>query len=336
MQDINLSQVDLNLLVGLDALLELQSVTAAARRLSLSQSAMSHQLRRLRVMFEDTLLVAGKGGMLVTPRAEQLRRPVRRALAELGRAIRGQQGFDPRTAQRTFVIACQDAVEVLGLPPMLDLISREAPGIQVDSRPIDPSTLAGLQEGSVDVVVGDDLEERFATRFPGLRTQVISNDEGVCLLRRGHPASAPTLTLDTFFALRHVILCPPLSQVDSLELRARTLGVELDVAARVSHLMSAPFVVASSDLAVVVPQRTANHFCSLVPLVIARVPKELRMSCELVMSWHERFEEDPSNRWLREVTARLTQAFDDEHSAETCGLTPRGPGILPGTEKAKA
>lgn len=313
MQDTHLAQVDLNLLVGLDALLELRSVTAAARRLGLSQSAMSHQLRRLREMFGDALLVPGKGGMVATPRADQLRSPVRRALGELGRAIRGQEGFDPTTAQRTFVIACKDVVEILGLPPMLDLISREAPGIQLDSRPIDRSTLTGLQEGYVDLVVGNDLEVRFGGRIPGLRTSVISSSEGVCLVRRGHAIVDQRLTLDRFLHLRHVVLGPEMSIPGSIEHRARELGVELDVAARVSHLMAAPFAVASSDMAVVLPRAMAYHFCSLVPVAIVPLPAELKMSTDLLMSWHERFEEDPSNKWLRQATARLTKAFDDQY-----------------------
>ncbi len=310
MHDVHLAQVDLNLLVGLDALLELRSVTAAARRLGLSQSAMSHQLRRLRETFEDPLLVPGKGGMVATPRAEQLQSPVRRALSELGRALRGEQVFDPRTACRTFVIACKDAVEVLGLPPMLDLISREAPGLRLDARPIDPSTVAGLQEGYVDLVIGNDIEEQFGTRIPGLCTRVISTDEAVCLVRVGHPASGDVLDLDRYLSLRHIVLCSPHSHADSVEGRVQKLGAELDVAARVSHFMTAPFAVGGSDLVVTVPRRLADHFCQLVPLQQVGLPPELAMSTDLVMSWHERFEEDAANRWLREATARLTALFD--------------------------
>lgn len=324
MHDSHLSQVDLNLLVGLDVLLELRSVSAAARQLGLSQSAMSHQLRRLRETFDDSLLVAGKGGMVATPRAEQLRAPVRRALSELGRALRGEQGFDPSTATRTFVIASKDVVEVLGLPPMLRVISLEAPGIQLDSRPIDATTPACLQEGTIDLVIGHDLEARFATRLPGLRTQIVSTDQSVCLLRQGHPAAEQAFTLDAFLALRHVIIGASFPYADSIEVRAREVGVELDIAARVSHFMAAPFAVASSDLVAVVPERIAHHFCELVPLVVVPLPEALRMSTDLVMSWHERYEEDPSNRWLREVTARLTLSFDrkDCEGVACCG--PRG------------
>jgi DNA-binding transcriptional LysR family regulator len=313
MQSVHLSQIDLNLLVSLDSLLELRSVTSAARRLGLSQSAMSHQLRRLREMFSDPLLVAGKGGMVPTPRAEQMHAPVRRALSELGRAMQGRMEFDPRTAERTFVIASKDVVEALGLPPMLELISREAPGIHIDARPIDLATPSGLQDGNVDLVIGTDLEQRFGARFPGLRTQVVSTDETVCMMRAQHPAAGRRLDVETFLKLRHVVLAPNVVGGDPIELTVRRMGRELDVAARVSHFMTAPFAVASSDLVVTVPRRIAAYFQKLVPLTFVELPDALRSSSDLVMSWHERFEEDPANRWLRQATAKLTTLFDEQN-----------------------
>lgn len=310
MKDVHLASIDLNLLVSLDALLELRSVTAAARRLGVSQSAMSHQLRRLRDMFDDPLLVVGKGGMVPTPRADQMHGPVRRALGELGRAVRGEAVFDPGTAARTFVIASKDVVEVLGLPPMLDLISRDAPGIQIDARPIDPSTPTGLQEGYIDLVIGVDFEARYGARFPGLRTRIISTDQTVCLVRPGHPIAADPLDLDTFLRLRHIVLSPTIAPGDPIENRVRKLGAELDIAARVSHFMTAPFAVANSDLVVTLPRRIARYFAQLLPLQLVPMPPELVFETDLTMSWHERFEEDPANRWLREATARLTEVFD--------------------------
>ena len=312
MQPVHLSQIDLNLLVSLDSLLELRSVTSAARRLGLSQSAMSHQLRRLREMFDDPLLVAGKGGMVPTPRAEQMHAPVRRALAELGRAMQGRVDFDPKTAERTLVIASKDVVEALGLPPMLELVSREAPGIRIDARPIDLATPAGLQDGNVDLVIGIDLEQRFGARFPGLRTQVVSTDETVCMLRVGHPAAGEPLDVDRFLELRHVVLAADVVGGEPIEQLVRRTGRELDVAARVSHFMTAPFAVATSDLAVTVPRRIARYFQKLVPLTFVELPDALRTTSDLIMSWHERFDEDPANRWLREATAKLTTVFDEE------------------------
>lgn len=311
MHETKLSQVDLNLLVGLDALLEVRTVTGAARKLGLSQSAMSHQLRRLRDLFGDALLVAGRGGMVATPRAEEIHGTVRRVLADVSRTIRGGDSFNPRAARHTFVIACRDSVEALGLPPMLDFISREAPGISIDSRPVGTNVLSRLEEGTVDLLLENEVESRFGPHGPGVRIRTISTDETVCLLRRGHPAACETLSLSAFAALRHVLVAPAAALEDSLEHRAAAAGVTLDVAARISNTMTAPFSVLAGDLAAVVPRRMANYFCSIAPLLVADLPDAVRSSTRRQMAWHERFEDDPPHRWLRGVVSEMSDAVNN-------------------------
>jgi DNA-binding transcriptional LysR family regulator len=325
MNDLHLSRVDLNLLVSLDTLLRVRSVSVAARQLGLSQSAMSHQLRRLREMFGDPLLASGKGGMVATPLAESLEGPVRRALGELGRAIRGEVGFDPRTAERTFVIATKDVVEVIGLPPLLDLISREAPGVRADVRPITSGTPAALQEGAVDLVIGPDLEAKFGARLPGVRTQALSTDDFVCIVREGHPALGGELDLETFLSLRHVVVTSDPTNDAPIEHAVHTLGRVRDVAARIAHFMSVPFVVGQSDLVATIPRRMADTFARLARLRVLSPPPSLDLpQSELVMSWHERCNEDPANRWLREVAARLSHLVDETCSASDDHDRPDG------------
>jgi DNA-binding transcriptional LysR family regulator len=214
MQPLHLSRIDVNLLVGLDTLLRERSVTTAAKRLGLSQSAMSHQLRRLRELFDDPILVGGRGGMVTTPLADTLEGPIRRALLDLGRAIRGELSFDPATAERTFTVATTDSVELLGLPPLLELLTREAPGIGVHGRPLGPSTFTALQEGDVDLVIGPDVELALGVPFPGLRCRVLAREPSVCVVRTDHPIVARArregaLSLERFLALRHVQVLPP-------------------------------------------------------------------------------------------------------------------------------
>jgi DNA-binding transcriptional LysR family regulator len=309
MQPIHLSRIDLNLLVSLETLLVERSVTQAARQLGLSQSAMSHQLRRLRELFDDPLLVAGKGGLVATPLAEAIAGPVRRALADLGRAIRGEVDFNPATAQRTFVIAAKDAVEILGLPALIDLIAREAPGVRADSQVLTPGTLASLQEGGIDLAIGPDLEEMYGVRFPGIRKQVLKSDVFACVVRQDHPAVHGEMTLELFLSLQHVVVLPDTRIGRSVDDELHKQGLKRKVTARISHFMSAPFVVAQSDLVAVLPRNLAEHFAMMVPLQIFATPLELPNS-ELVMTWHERFNDDPANRWLREVVARLSVQVD--------------------------
>src|SRR4051812_36000109 len=126
-----LSSIDLNLLVALDVLLETRSVTTTARRLSLSQSAMSHQLGRLRALTGDALLVRTGDGMVPTPRAVALSLPVREALAQLSSALSDSPVWDPSTARRTFHVGTSDYAELVLLPSLMARLARAAPGIDL-------------------------------------------------------------------------------------------------------------------------------------------------------------------------------------------------------------
>lgn len=138
---INLSRLDLNLLVALDALLAERSVTRAAARVGLGQSAMSHNLARLRALFGDELLTRAPEGMRPTPRALALFDPVRVALSQIQALVSRDEAFDPRTAERTFRVGLPDSVEVLAVPALLAHLCEAAPGIHLRLHTVDPSRL---------------------------------------------------------------------------------------------------------------------------------------------------------------------------------------------------
>src|SRR4051812_48254949 len=115
----NVSGLNLNLLVLLDALAEERNVTRAARRVGLTQSAASNALAQLRLLLRDPLFVRARRGVVPTERALALAGPVRQALQLLETALEGSQGFDARTARRTFVLAASDYAEYVVLPPLL-------------------------------------------------------------------------------------------------------------------------------------------------------------------------------------------------------------------------
>src|SRR6185369_14601673 len=127
MADDRLGAVNLNLLRALAALLAESSVTRAAARVGVTQSAMSHSLRQLREIFDDPLLVRGPRGMALTPRAQELSGPIRRGLAELSRAVAAGEPFDPARAARTFTLLTADFYSVVVLPPLFEILRREAP-----------------------------------------------------------------------------------------------------------------------------------------------------------------------------------------------------------------
>jgi DNA-binding transcriptional LysR family regulator len=130
----NLRNIDLNLLVTLEALLTEQNVTRAARRLHLSQPSVSIQLRKLRRIFADPLLSPAPGGMLPTTRAQALLQPLRTALAEMHHVLEPRHSFDPAAAQLTWQVAAADYAEYAILMPLLGHLRRAAPGVRIAVR----------------------------------------------------------------------------------------------------------------------------------------------------------------------------------------------------------
>ena len=152
---VNLGRIDLNLLVHLDALLAERSVTRAATRVGIGQSAMSHNLARLRDLFADELLTRGVEGMRLTPRAATLIEPVRAMLAQVEALVLREQGFDPATAERTFRFGLPDSMEILIMPALLERICERAPGIHLRLCNIDASRLLNeLDADEMDLAIG--------------------------------------------------------------------------------------------------------------------------------------------------------------------------------------
>src|SRR6516225_1962449 len=155
---VNFARIDLNLLVYLDALLRERSVTRAATRIGIGQSAMSHNLARLRELFGDELLTRGPDGMRLTPRAMALLEPLKTLLAQVEALVSRDQTFDPATAVRTFRFGLPDSMEILIMPRLLARMREVAPGIHLRLYNIDSSRLLDeLDADELDLAIGYDV-----------------------------------------------------------------------------------------------------------------------------------------------------------------------------------
>ncbi|MCA9691825.1 MAG: LysR family transcriptional regulator [Myxococcales bacterium] len=297
-----LGEINLNLLVALSALLEEVNVTRAAARLGVTQSAMSHNLRQLRAHFGDRLLVRGPRGMLLTAQAEALRGPLRRGLAELERVVRGQLRWAPAEEARVFRVAVGDFVSLRVLPPLIERLRREAPRVDVVIRRDDlREGPAQLETGELDVLVAYNLGDA-----PGLRQRALLRDGFSCLARVGHPAirGPGDLDLDRYCALSHVLIAPRGESGSFVETALERLGRRRRVALRVPYFLVAPLVVARSDLLLTAPTQLAEELAAHYPLQVLPAPIELPMFT-LHLIWHERFDDDPGHRWLRDALAQI-------------------------------
>lgn len=301
MQDDHGAAVDLNLLVALETLVEERNVTRAAARLGLTQSAMSHKLRRLREEFGDPLLVQGQKGMVATPAAERLLAPIRKGLREIRAALRTAEPFDPATSRRTFTVVTTDYAEFAILPKVLAYTTEHAPGVSATMREIWPGMFDALEDGSADLIVGPQLPPT-----TGLVQRRIAEDGFMCAVRRGHPRVGKTLDLDTYLSLKHVLVSPnarsPVGLVDDV-LAQR--GLSREIAIRVPHFLGGPFIVGQSDLCMTGPRALLLHTRDILGLQLFEPPLELPPT-RVFMVWHERASDDAGNLWLRELTARCT------------------------------
>ncbi|MBU6207330.1 MAG: LysR family transcriptional regulator, partial [Alphaproteobacteria bacterium] len=192
-------RLDLNLLVALDALLTEKSVSLAAERICLSQSATSSALGRLREYFGDELLVIKGRQMVLTARAEELIEPVRAVLEQIRTTISTVPVFDPATSDRTITIMASDYVTEVLLADTLNAIRARAPNMRFEIQTMSDSPIDRLERGSVDFLVTVDYA--ISADHP---SQILFEDGYVVIGWEGNPALQQPMTRELYFELGHV------------------------------------------------------------------------------------------------------------------------------------
>ena len=296
----NVRELDLNLLRVFDAVLRGRSVTAAAAQLSLTQPAVSNALARLRGAFDDALFLRTPQGMAPTPFARELAEPVRQALALLEAALAHGPGFDPATSSRSFRFYMSDLGQIEFLPPLLERVRRTAPQVRLEAVALEPEDIAGaLAAGSLDLAVGF-----LPALGPPLRRHALFKDPYLCLMRVDHPISA--LTRKKFLEASHALVTYRGGHRVVEEALERA-GVGRRIALRVPHFTVVPMVLERTDLILTLPARVARVFERRGSLKALAPPIPIPLA-EVAVHWHERFDADAGNRWLREQIAELLAA----------------------------
>jgi len=295
----NVQDVDLNLLRVFDAVLRERGVTPAAARLGLTQPAVSNALARLRALLGDALFVRTPQGMDATPFARELAEPVRQALVLLESALAHGPGFDPATATRAFRFYMSDLGQIEFLPPLVERVQRDAPNVRLEAIALDVEHIAdALATGALDLAIGF---------LPGLgapvRRRHLFRDPYVCLMRADHPGIEKKLTRKKFLEASHALVSYRGGH-RVIEEALERAGLARRIALRVPHFTVVPMVLERTDLILTLPARVARvferrgNFKSLPPPV--PIP-----AADVGVHWHERFERDAGNRWLREGLVEL-------------------------------
>lgn len=290
-----ISDIDLNLLVLLDQILELGSLSRAAQRLDISQPAASRMLARLRRSLGDPLLIPSGRRTILSQRAESMREPLRQWLQQGERLVRAPV-FDPGTYQGTCRLYLLDYLSLVLLPPLVSRLQEKAPQLDLVVPPNIPDSLESLRRGELDLALGF---------FPEVGNEfqqaALFEESFVCVTRRDHPAlKKGKLSLESFCQLSHALITTSGSGLSPVDEMLRQRGLSRRVALRIPHFLAAPLVVAQTELVLTLPARVAEIMAARFPLQISPPPLPLR-SFGISQVWHGRAHHDPVQIWLRQM-----------------------------------
>jgi DNA-binding transcriptional LysR family regulator len=297
--------LDLNLLVALDALLAESSVSAAGRKLHLSQSAMSGALARLREHFGDPLLVQVGRRMQPTPHARELAATVRSILVQIDATLSGQAPFDPRTARRRIKVAASDyAIDVL-LIRVQRLCAHEAPGLTLDIAPVAENALQLLGRGETDLLI---LPDRY--RQSSCPSVELFADRLVCVVAADHPLAGERITLRAFKAAEHVLFQPDPGHMIAFDLwLQQNYHFEPAVRLVLPSYGALPHAVVGTHRIATIPERLAHRFAQHLPIRILR-PQFRMPQLNEIMQWHEAHTADAGLAWLRGMIVDAARSLD--------------------------
>ena len=306
----NFAIFDLNLLRTLDALLTEGSTVRAAKRLGLSQSAVSGALSRLRHALNDPLFVRHGNRLVATDYAAGLIGPVRQELERIEAMLSPPTQFDPQTASGTFRITASDFFAELLMPRLADRLYKKAPGIRAQLVDlVAQDYVSSLERRNADLALIPDMTlPDWVSREPLFRSPFH------VIARRGNPGIAGLETgrmmpLDTFCALRHVLFSPEGNTASLGDAALAQVGRNRQVAMTVPVFSGVCRAVRESDLIALVPAQLAADVAETFDLRIFQPPMPIDPP-SIVAIWHKRSETTPLSVWMREEVFGLMRALD--------------------------
>lgn len=294
-----MSNLDLNLLPALDALLSHRNVTAAAQQLGVSQPTMSGMLARLREQLDDPLLVRVGRAMELTPRGTALMPEVRQMLLALEKLTSVDADFDPAALRRHFRIMSSEFALFLLLPRIIARAARAAPHVTFEmvaiDKPVD-SVYAGLTELCI---TGDLITHAAAEAARAVRTRTLMEDRFVGIVDSDHPLHGAA-TVDDLLAYPHVATHFLGSKLPVEDMAIDGLSDRHPPRVRVPSFLSIAPMVTRTDAIGVVPARLAPRICSYGGVRPIELPRE-SARIAIKMLWHMRHDHDPAHEWLRGI-----------------------------------
>ena len=303
----NIKDLDLNLLRLFDAVWRTRSVSLAAQQLGMSQPAASQGLARLRAVLGDALFERSGSGVRSTPRADRLAQAVQLALATLEDALNVSQVFDPLRSKRVLRVHLSDIGEARFLPELVLALQRLAPSMQLEALPVPHAKIGNaLDNGQLDLAIG------FLPEVVDTLSQPLISDRYVVMMRQGHPVAERWKALEKSGQASTQAAHEVLAELEFAAVRTHSDTLRIlelmhwhhRLRLTVSHFLSLPGIVRSSDLAVLMPCNFAQGFAVEGTLDILEPDLPLR-DFTVAMHWSARFDKDPCLQWLRATVLQL-------------------------------
>jgi len=313
----NIERMDLNLLIYLDALLKERNVTKAAHHLGLSQPAMSNGLRRLRKAFEDPLLIRTSAGMTPTERALELQPMIRQVLAAIDKTIQPKAEFNALDSNRTFRIMTSDYAEPILIPPLVEQLRKQAPGISFDIMTPSDVDFLDVEQGKVDLVINqfDEIPQSF-------HQKVLWRDDFVCLISSNNPIRH-NFSLENYLQANHIWVSKTgmgigvgMNPSDTqrrgcVDNALNSLGKARNIRVYTRHYQSAVQLAAKQDLIVTLPRKAT--YISMMHQSIALIDPPFPIPhMTLTMSWSPLLQHNTAHRWIRTLINEIAQKIDTD------------------------
>lgn len=304
--------IEVFLIRVLQTLISERSVSRTAMRLHSTQPAVSAQLKRLRALTGDPLLVRAGNGMVPTEAALQLLAPATRILQDAERLFGARarsRSFEPQTSRATFRVAASDYLDPLFLPGLVAHLKKAAPGVRLELLPLSAEFdyRRGLASGAVDLVIGNWLQPPEELHLGKLFT-----DEIVCLVAEGHPAArgaaSRAWTAERYLACEHVAPMPLHGQAPGvIDEHLAAIGKARDVVVRSAHFGLIPVMVAQSLLVLTTGRLFCSRYLASLPVRIVRCPVPFP-PLTYYQLWHELTHASAAGKWLREQVRDVARA----------------------------
>lgn len=297
MKIIHDADFDLNLIAVFDAIAREQNVTKAAEQLGISQSAMSHALKRLRLFFGDPLFIKTGDGMKPTPRATELTQAVLGVMGAIRSDVLVHASFDAAKARRTFSLCMTDMGELVFLPLLIEALGKAAPECTIRTIQVPPKQIyAALESGEADLALGS-----LHAMPKGLFQQQLFTRSFVTIVSRKNRRIGAEMTVEQFFEMQHIAVALSGKTEESYDSVIDEYGARRRIYLTTPHFLTVPLIIENNpQLIATVPRELAKIFTKYKAVRMVETPIRLPRFA-IRQHWHPRFHHDAANSWLRKL-----------------------------------